>query len=101
MSDESSRAVGTNPSRQIGTFTFSPPLSNFSCRVCGAPLRRALRGAGSLFAGRRTIVSVNYFWTAPGTEVVSGARTSQGLSRAGFTHQEKTYLLLALNLMGD
>jgi len=28
--------------------TFSPPLSNFSWRVCGAPSRRALRGAGSL-----------------------------------------------------
>jgi hypothetical protein len=32
---------------------------------------RTPRGAGSLFIGRRTIVSVNSFWTTPGTEVNS------------------------------
>jgi hypothetical protein len=74
----------------------SPTLAvEFAVRPCVEPSAEL-----GLLAGRRTIVSVNSFWTTSGTEVVSGARTSQGLLREClFIESEPP--VLALNLMGD
>ena len=92
MSDESSRAVGTNPSRQIGTFTFSPATLptlavEFAVRPCVEP--SAELGLPCWETNHRVSDS---FWTAPGTEVVSGARTSQG--RRGRFYSTSENLLL-------
>jgi hypothetical protein len=72
---------------------FRPSLSTSSCRVCGAPLRRALAELG-LLARRRTTATENSFWTAPGTEVVSGVHMSQGSSGLRVNAPERTLILM-------